>query len=94
MNDLYHAKGNYEKALKTAYFAFWLSKKGIDAAFIFKVTVSLSVKHIRFERYGFQKEFVSGALVRVWYAYAIKKGICCYKSAVVLRCTQANNNHQ
>ncbi|MEG1393272.1 MAG: hypothetical protein RSC60_03270 [Christensenellaceae bacterium] len=27
MNDLYHAKGNYEKALKTAYFAFWLSKK-------------------------------------------------------------------
>ncbi|MEG2685624.1 MAG: hypothetical protein RR954_00710 [Christensenellaceae bacterium] len=38
MNDLYHAKGNYEKALKTAYFAFWLSKKGIDTAFVFKVT--------------------------------------------------------
>ncbi|MEG0584773.1 MAG: hypothetical protein RR504_00065 [Christensenellaceae bacterium] len=27
MNDLYHARGNYEKALETAYFAFWLSKK-------------------------------------------------------------------
>ncbi|MEG1859354.1 MAG: hypothetical protein RR193_03335, partial [Christensenellaceae bacterium] len=61
----------------------------IDEADIFKVTVSLSVKHIRFERYGFQKDFVSGALVRVWYAFMPLK-----RSSAVISLLWSCNAHK